>query len=971
MRKFLFLICLLATHFNYAQQSVSIHLTEKDGLPDIEFYDIVEDNQGYIWLAADKGLYRYNGSEYKLFTNPQKKGRSLFGLTFDAKGRLWCNNLVGQFFYVENNELILFKEFENVSTLTDFIIFKNHLIIKNQTEGLIVNIDSKLETIATKQIGSGNSFTDIQTSNGYFYESLDNYLYKIKDPFFTLKEKLSNEVYLKAFERINGKLFEFKEDLYYFKKQLSINNKVILNKIENNKNIPIAIPNLFAEVDINHVYVLDEKLWILTNKGVFIGNITNNTFEQIDHLYPENFVSDMLMDTNLNYWFTTINDGIFVIPNQGLKVFSSIYKNNKTDISDISLIDSLNFFVATLNGKISKISPHKIEALNINNANEIFNIAYNIQADELLVSSRESNIIYDLKTKKQKSIFRFYSKSITAIDKDNYLVSLPYKASIYNSAKDSITHLYDARSYSSVYDTNTNKAYISYIDGFRVHDLNTNTTKEISNENKPVLGSIVAISNNGLVCIATHNNGILGFQDNKKVFSFNMENGLQSNIINGLQFKNNTVWVATDKGIQSYNYITKKTQNITKQDGLTSGNINTLKVIEDHVLFGSNLGLFAFNINNIEKERHVLNPYFTTISIAEKDTILQSAYTLKQDNSEIKIAFNTNGFQTKEFIEYAYLIEGYNKQWTTLENNINFVKINTLPSGKYTFRVKAKNKFSTAYSKPISIQLKITSPFYKTWLFYLLMLIVIASLIWIYFHTKTKRLKKTQKVKLEKANISKELVLTQLENLRSQMNPHFIFNALNSIQDYIILNETKLARAYLVKFSKLIRTYLEHSQQNEVSLKEEIQTLNLYLELEKERFDDDLSFRIHVDENLDIDNIFVPSLFIQPYVENALKHGLLHKVNDKKIQLNFLKGSTSNFLICEIIDNGIGREASAKIRNQHTKSHKPFATSANHKRIDLINRSQNKKVTLKVEDVVDQNLEVQGTKVTIKITLTL
>jgi len=156
-----------------------------------------------------------------------------------------------------------------------------------------------------------------------------------------------------------------------------------------------------------------------------------------------------------------------------------------------------------------------------------------------------------------------------------------------------------------------------------------------------------------------------------------------------------------------------------------------------------------------------------------------------------------------------------------------------------------------------------------------------------------------------------------------------------------------------------------------VTLNEEIKTLSLYLELEKERFDDDLSFHIHIDESLDVDAILVPSLFIQPYVENALKHGLLHKTKNKKLQLNFLKDSDSNFLICEIIDNGIGREASAKIRNQQTINHKPFATSANQKRIDLINRSLNKKVTLKVEDVVDENLEVQGTKVILKITLTL
>ncbi|MDO6597747.1 histidine kinase [Oceanihabitans sp. 2_MG-2023] len=972
MRRLLLILCFLSVQVHYGQQAVSIHLTEKDGLPDIEFYDIAEDQEGYIWLAADKGLYRYNGSEYTLFTNPQKKGRSLFGLTFDAKGRLWCNNLAGQFFYVENEKLILFKEFESVKFLCDFIIFKNHLIINNNNnEALSVNIETKEETFTSIKLNQGNSFSDLEPNPSHFHQTLGRSTYKIEDPFFKNKKLIKTFTKHNITERGQIKFFEFENTLFYFKEDFSNQSKLILSKIVNNESVRITFPENIAKTKVNHAYIIDNKLWILTNSGVFISKIINDELITIEHLYPEYFISDVLVDSNLNYWFTTINNGVFVVPNQELKIYNSIYKNNKKDISDIAIIDSENYYVATLNGKISKISSNKVENIDIQNINEVFNIAYNKQNNTLLVSSRESNIIYNLKTKKQQTIYRFYSKSITTIDKDNYLLSLPYSAAIYNVKKDSVSILRNARSYSSVYDNNTNKAYVSYIDGFRVHDLNTNTVTEILNNNKPVLGSIVAINNNEIACIATHNNGVIGFKNNKKLFHFNTKNGLQSNTINGLQFKDNTIWVATDKGIQSYNYLTKKSINITKQDGLASGNINTLKVVDNQVVFGSNLGLFHFDTNKIEKERQTLKPYFTSISIAEKDTILQKTYTLKQDNSEIRIAFNTNGLQTKEFVEYAYKIEGYNKQWIPLENNVNFVKINTLPSGKYTFKVKAKNKFSTTFSKPISIQLKITSLFYKTWVFYFLMLIIIASIIWYYFNKKTKRLQKEQAIQLEKAIISEELVLTQLENLRSQMNPHFIFNALNSIQDYIILNEKKLARQYLVKFSRLIRTYLEHSQTNEVTLNEEIKTLNLYLELEKERFDDDLSFHIHIDESLDVDAILVPSLFIQPYVENALKHGLLHKTKNKKLQLNFLKDNDSNFLICEIIDNGIGREASAKIRTQQTINHKPFATSANQKRIDLINRSLNKKVTLKIEDVVDKNLEVQGTKVILKIALTL
>ena len=110
-KKISYLFFILIAFFDLnAQEPLSIHLTEKDGLPDIEFYDLLADKKGFIWLAADKGLYKYDGREYKLLDNPTKRGRSLFGLKIDFKGRVWCNNLAGQFFYVENNKLHLFKD---------------------------------------------------------------------------------------------------------------------------------------------------------------------------------------------------------------------------------------------------------------------------------------------------------------------------------------------------------------------------------------------------------------------------------------------------------------------------------------------------------------------------------------------------------------------------------------------------------------------------------------------------------------------------------------------------------------------------------------------------------------------------------------------------------------------------------------------------------------------------------------------
>ena len=150
------------------------------------------------------------------------------------------------------------------------------------------------------------------------------------------------------------------------------------------------------------------------------------------------------------------------------------------------------------------------------------------------------------------------------------------------------------------------------------------------------------------------------------------------------------------------------------------------------------------------------------------------------------------------------------------------------------------------------------------------------------------------------------------------MNPHFIFNALNSIQEYIVTNEKKLAGKYLGKFADLMRMYLKHSQSKQISVQEEIDALSIYLELEKVRFDDTLDYQIQTDQLTGADLMNIPPLLIQPFVENSLKHGLLHKSNDRKLSVEFANSQDEDVVVCTITDNGIGRQKSAEINKMRT-----------------------------------------------------
>ena len=201
---------------------------------------------------------------------------------------------------------------------------------------------------------------------------------------------------------------------------------------------------------------------------------------------------------------------------------------------------------------------------------------------------------------------------------------------------------------------------------------------------------------------------------------------------------------------------------------------------------------------------------------------------------------------------------------------------------------------------------------------------------------------------------------SNLKALQSQMNPHFIFNALNSIQTLVLHGDVENSYTYINKFASLIRTTLNFSELEYVEIEEEIKLLDTYLKLEKLRFKEDFNYEI---VQSDLPPIKVPPMLIQPFVENALKHGLLHRPSDRFIKLHF---SFDEVLICVVEDNGIGRKASAEINQRRNKEHKSFAISAIQQRFSMLQKKVTYKIGFEYEDLYEGN-EAKGTRVTLRI----
>ncbi|WP_103067929.1 tetratricopeptide repeat-containing sensor histidine kinase [Aquimarina sediminis] len=261
---------------------------------------------------------------------------------------------------------------------------------------------------------------------------------------------------------------------------------------------------------------------------------------------------------------------------------------------------------------------------------------------------------------------------------------------------------------------------------------------------------------------------------------------------------------------------------------------------------------------------------------------------------------------------------------------------------------------------------------------FLVAAVIIAALILLsslFFFGRLNARKKAELITIELRETQKRLALekqyrdSELKALKAQMNPHFIFNALNSIQEYIVLNKKNEASDYLGKFADLIRTYLCHSDTGIISLQEEIDSLIMYLDLESLRFEDTLHYTVKVSEKLNKDLIYIPTMLIQPYIENALKHGLLHKKENRKLMISFLTSEEKN-IQCVIEDNGVGRAKAKEFREKRNILHKSFAAKATEERLDLLNYGKDKKIGVEIIDIFSQEKEPTGTKVVLSIPIT-
>jgi len=503
--------------------------------------------------------------------------------------------------------------------------------------------------------------------------------------------------------------------------------------------------------------------------------------------------------------------------------------------------------------------------------------------------------------------------------------------------------------------------------GFQIFNLTTKKFKLFNTEAPHKTGYVksyamcLEVLENDSIMLGTYGNGL--YIINTKTGghrNITEKQGLSNNSVYGILRHGNTFWLSTNRGLSSFNIKTGEIKKFGLRNYIQSNEFNEgayCKTSDGTFYFGGVNGFNYFNPDNFPQGNEFSKTEITSIKKGDIELpfLINSEgeryIELNYHDNLISFEFATLNFKPSQINQYEYMLAGFDENWIKAGGR-TIAYYTKLSPGEYIFKVQSVSNNSGAPNTIAFIKIIIEPPFWQTWWFYSLILLFILGLIYIIIKWRTQIIDRNYRHKLAEL---------ELKALRSQMNPHFIFNSLNSIQYFILKKEPKAAYNYLTKFSSLMRMILQNSKHKSITLKAEHDWLKTYLELENLRMEDALHFKITIAKDLHPDNIYVPTMVLQPYVENAIIHGLLPKDTDKELSIEIK--SDDQKLKCIITDNGIGRTKSQELNKLRLKNHESTAMTLTKDRLAILNIDTGNDVGPKVIDLYDEAGKSIGTRV--------
>lgn len=928
---------------------------DENGAPSNEIYSITQDAHGFLWLGSDAGLYKYDGVRYTSYHCKTQKTKSITGLTIASSGKLYCHNFNSQIFVIDNDTL---RE------------------LKNLSPSLITSITSDKKGNIFINHSGGIDFYNEQQKNWKTY-GITNYEFAITNNYYVTKSPKSNPdnaIFFLNYNGINSLVKEkvktfitnifktlspglfhaeyHRQSLWIFSAENNLIYKFTNQKLEQIKNVNLSA--LLSNRKITNIRSLtDGKLWICTYKGIICFDTQTN---KIDLFYPEKSFSDCLIDREGNFWFSTLQNGLLRIPSLNMLVWNrenELLKHDK--IAKITSGDSSIYF-ATVNGTIGKLNT-KTNSLNTFHTSmhgDVQSLDYDTQTSTLWFNINNNLFSLTKNEIKQHNTSTSAIKTIKACGEYNFIGT---SHGLYINNK------------------KIKSNWSREIEFDEIHNIvwvasNNGLLKFVQQPNKEWIALITLLEGQQVLSIdfdkETETIYALSFNGNVYAISTNAKEQLVCTIPNKTQcfkikYYQKQLYLASNKGLWIYNIKKNIWQTYNKLSGLASDNVQSLVISNGNIWLATGKGVQKISLN--EPMDSVRAKLFLKKIIAGNAAVNNIASIQLNYGDQLLLYPEASIYKSNGNFKYAYRINTSDTSWINLPGTIDVIDILNLPSGNFEIELKVKDHLGFDSENQIILSGTVNPPFWKNVWFIIFILLCIIAIMLSVFRARLHQIQIKQQKKIERINLENELRLSRETALKSQMNPHFVFNVLNSIKAYIYKNDKQKASEYLNDFSSLIRTFLSMSNQPLISLAEELKMLKLYINMEAMQLNEDFSYQQNIDDGIDLTHTKIPSLIIQPFIENVFKHGLHHKKGEKKLTLNIQQ--KNHDIIINIIDNGIGRKASHDIQKNEKREYESFATTAIQKRIELINKEKSV-VTVSIDDLHDGNIAT-GTKVTIKI----
>ncbi|MEN9598139.1 MAG: hypothetical protein RL596_450 [Bacteroidota bacterium] len=958
-------ICSIYAQFPYTQKFA--HPVQP---PTQVIYDMLNDKEGYIWLATDKGLYRFNGHSFKEIVFSETNLRSISYLQQDPQGVIWCMNFYKELYYVQNDSLKKFalkdKGIDRSSVFLNVAVTENDIWIGatkkiyqiSKKTGLVSRTIISNESIGITYINTLNNKMIAYSGKGYLLQ-------------FPAKERSWKPIpFVLGASRMlcTGKQITV----------ASLGKKRAPGFIIEDSGIrKIPAINLPEEAYIYHFASTGgSKQWICAQTGAYLWDTETG---KTTCVLPNERVSDVVKDFQGNYWISTLDNGLFVCPSLSNILYKVHPGNSMDNIMRVELLSNTKVVTGSSKGLLATfdVGKNTVFHYNLPISSEVEFIKYDTK-NKLIFNNR--GILKEL----QKNVVEEYNYSKAIVrDKDNniivasfgsayiinnnfgkYTQRLPvinnslyaqFKKIYVGNKTDSVLLIRDIRSNAALMAADSTRFWVAYEDGLYEYNYNGHIYAITKPNGAPIIARSLIEKANGQLVAGTTTDGIYFIQQRKSVKHFSVTEGLKSNNIKRCFLYGEDVWVLTDESIDIIDSKTKTVAGLLDELGLEELQVNDFAVNRERFFIATTNGLLVNRQPQAIQHQIIRFPKFE--AIANGATFLSNSF-LPYNKNNISFQLEALHFKSATSLFYRYKLVGLDTAWRTAAYFITSIPYNRLAPGKYIFQIQASDAGGKYKSEMLRFDFTISPPFWKRWWIIIIIFLSIAGLVYFSMRWWTNRL-------LARETLQEKLLKSQLVALRSQMNPHFLYNVLNTVQGLVYDNKKIEASNLLGNFSDLMRKTLESSEKQLQTLKDETENLRLYLELEKARFDGDFSYQIQIDLIDDLSILLIPSLLLQPLAENAVKHGLMHKQGAKLLTISF--NAVQEGMLIQIDDNGIGRKQSMIINERNKNKPKSFATKALDERVTLFNKLYAIPIRYSIIDKLDNNDQSLGTCVELLI----